>query len=109
MRCRRIGDQVLHVENEDRIPAAHNRELSHSRIAPTPPPWATAPPPASGDSESEPDETGLAGPSRHRGSTESTAPPEKPLHSIYDRVQRNAGPHRSGALVVVREVVAPDV
>ena len=34
---------------------------------------------------------------------------EKTLHSIYDRVQRSAGPHRRDTLVVVREIVPPDV
>jgi hypothetical protein len=34
---------------------------------------------------------------------------EKPLHSIYDRVQCSAGPHRCDTLIVVREIVPPDV
>jgi hypothetical protein len=34
---------------------------------------------------------------------------QKPLHSVYDCVQRNAGPHRCGALSVVREIIPPDV
>src|ERR1035438_9043743 len=40
-----------------------------------------------------------------------TSPPhgEKPLHSIYDRVQCSAGPHRCDTLIVVREIVPPDV
>ena len=34
---------------------------------------------------------------------------EKPLHSIYDRVQCSAGPHRCDTLIFVREIVSPDV
>src|ERR1700685_947056 len=33
---------------------------------------------------------------------------QEPLHSVYDCVQRNAGPHRCGALSVVREIIPAD-
>jgi hypothetical protein len=34
---------------------------------------------------------------------------EKPLHSIDDRVQCSAGPHRRDTLIVIREVITADV
>jgi hypothetical protein len=34
---------------------------------------------------------------------------EKPLRSIYDRVQCSAGPHRCDTLIVIREIVSADV
>src|SRR5580658_9883220 len=34
---------------------------------------------------------------------------QKPLHSVYNCVQRNAGPHRCRTLSVVREIIPPDV
>src|SRR5580658_1717556 len=56
------------------------------------------------------DNAGFRGAGAWLTSTASVAPlRRKALHSIYDRVQRSAGPHRRGTLSVVREIVAPDV